>query len=156
MARITDIMLLAQPEQSVLMIENQGDVTTLSRLIGEGFLKIDAYLKELGELPVDIPFVEYPAYEEMSEKEIKMLTGFYTSKSLPGKGDIRSVVIPTRKVAVCLNRGSYNELAKLYEEMEEWIKEKGLEAVGASIEHYYTGPETPKDEQITRLVMPLK
>lgn len=156
MAKITEIMLLQQPEQKALTLQNQGDITTFSQLIGEGFLKIDAYLKELGELPADIPYVEYPAYEQMTDTNIGMVIGFYTSKALPEKGDIKSVIIPERKIVVCLHKGSYDELAVLYNEMAAWIKEKGYEPSGTSVEHYYTGPEVPEAEQVTRIVMPVK
>lgn len=156
MAKITEIILLQQPAQTALTIENQGDMNTFSRLIGEGFAKIDDYLKELGELPADIPFVEYPAYAEMTENSIRMTIGFYTAKALPAQGDIHSVTVPATKIVVCLHKGSYEELARLYNEMAEWIKEKGYEPTGSSVEHYYTGPEVPEAEQVTRIVMPLK
>jgi len=156
MAKITEIMVLQQAEQSALVIENQGDINTFSKLIGEGFLKIGTYLEELNALPGDIPFAEYPAYEEMTEKNIRMFTGIYTSRPLPAKDNIQRIIIPERKVVVCLHKGTYSELADLYNEMAAWIKEKGYEPSGTSIEHYYTGPEVPEAEHITRIVMPLK
>lgn len=156
MAKITEIMLLQQKEQTMLILENHGDINTFGKLIGEGFMKINGYLEELGELPTDIPFVEYPAYEQIDEKNIRMIIGFYTAKVLPAKEEIQSITVPERKTVVCLHKGNYNELAALYNEMASWIKEKGYEPSGTSIEHYYTGPEVPKAEQITRIVMPLK
>lgn len=156
MAKLTEIMLLEQPEQTALIIERQGSMATFSQLISEGFMKIGAYMNELGELPADVPCVEYPAYEAMTEDNIGMVIGSYTSKTLPGKDDIKSVTIPARKIVVCLHKGDYNELGALYQEIIAWIKEKGYESSGSSIEHYYTGPEVPEAEQITRIVMPLK
>ena len=156
MAKISEIMLLQQVEQNALIIENQSDIHTFSQLIGDGFRKIGAHLDELGEVTTDIPFAEYPAYEEMTETNIKMKVGFYTSKALPVKENIQSLVIPARKTVVCLHKGTYEELAILYNEMADWIKERGYEPSGTSIEHYYTNPEVPENEHITRVVMPLK
>ena len=156
MAKITDIMLLQQTEQTALLIEHQTDLQNFGKLIGESFMKIGAYLDELGEVTTDIPFAVYPAYEEMTNENIKMAVGFYTPKALPAKGDIQSVVIPARKIVVCLHKGNYEELAVLYNEMGDWIKQKGYEPSGTSIEHYYTGPEVPESEHITRIVMPVK
>jgi len=156
MSKLTDIMLLQQPEQTALVIEKQGEIDTFSRLIGEGFMKIGAYMEELKEVTTDIPFVVYPAYEEMNEKNIGMIIGLYTAKSLPARDDIQSIVIPSRKIAVCLHKGTYDQLAELYQEMAKWINEKGYNPSGTSIEHYYTGPEVPETEHITRIVMPLK
>jgi len=156
MAKITEIMLLEQAEQTALIIEKRGEMSTFSQLIGESFLKIASYLENLEKLPCDIPFVEYPAYEEMTDKDIRMLIGMYTPETLPSEGEIQSVVIPKRKIVVCLHRGSYNELADLYSEMAEWIKAKGYEPSGTSIEHYYTHPGVPESEHITRIVMPVQ
>lgn len=156
MAKITAIMLLQQPEQFALTIETQTNMSGIPQAIGSSFMRIGAYLEELGELPADIPFVEYPVCEELTEGAIKMTVGFYTAGLLPSKNDIQSTVIPARKTVVCLHKGSYDELAGLYNEMAEWIKGKGYEPVGTSIEHYYTGSEIPEEEQITRIVMPLK
>lgn len=156
MAKITEIMLLQQPAQTALVIENHGDIHSFSQMIGEGFMKIGGYLEEMGALPSDIPFAEYPAYEEMTEKNIRMFVGFYTPKAFPDKDNIKSITIPERKVVVCLHKGTYNEMADLYNEMAVWIKEKGYKPSGTSIEHYYTGPEVPEPEHITRIVMPVE
>lgn len=156
MAKITEIMLLQQVEQTALIIEHQTDIHSFGPLIGAGFCKIGAYIDKLGEVTTDIPFAIYPAYEEMTEANIKMSVGLYTPKALPEKEDIQSITIPARKVVVCLHKGTYEELATLYNEMAVWIKEKGYEPSGTSIEHYYTGPEVPENEHVTRVVMPLK
>jgi len=156
MTKITDIMLLQQAEQTALVIEDHGDMGTYGKMIGDGFSKINSYLKELKELPSDIHFVEYPAFEEMTEDNIRMVIGSYTAKALPAKGNIKSITIPSRKVVACLHKGSYSEMAVLYNEMTEWIKEKGFQSTGASIEHYYTSPDVPEPEQLTRIIMPLK
>ncbi len=156
MSKLTDIMLLQQAEQPALVIESKGDIHSFSNLIGKGFMKIGKHLEELGEITTDIPCVEYPAYEEMTKENIKLNITFYTAKPIPGKDDIRSVVIPARKIAVCLHKGTYDEMAQLYNEMAEWIKTKGFEPTGTSIEHYYTGPDVPEADHITRIVMPLK
>lgn len=156
MAKITEIMILEQAEQTALVIEKQAEMNTFGQYIGEGFRKIGSYLDELGEIPADIPFVVYPAYEEMTEKNIRMIIGFYTNKPLPPKEDIQSIVIPKRKIVVCLHKGTYNEMANLYNELAEWIKEKSYEPSGTSIEHYYTGPEVPESEHVTRIVMPVE
>ncbi len=156
MAKVTDIMLLQQPEQTAIIVEKCADMNSLGQYIGEGFMRIGTYLKEMNELPSDIPFVEYPAYEEMTTDKIQMVIGFYTANPLPDKGDMRSIIIPSRKVVVCLHKGSYDELANLYNEMAAWIKIKGYEPTGTSVEHYYTGPEVPEKAHVTRVVMPLK
>ena len=72
-----------------------------------------------------------------------------------GEGDIRSITIPERKIVSCLHRGTYSELAVLYNEMMEWIKTNGYKLSGTSIEYYYSNPNVPEEEQVTRIEMPL-
>lgn len=156
MAKLTDIMLLQQPEQHILTIEHTSDIKNFGRLIGESFVQLAGYLEQEGETMTDIPFAEYPAYENIDENNIHMFVGMSVARPLPGKDNIKPVTIAPRKVAVCLHRGDYQELASLYCEMVDWIKLKGFTPTGTSVEHYYTGPDTPEEEQITRIVMPLK
>ena len=85
-----------------------------------------------------------------------MIIGLKSSGKLQGKGNIKSIIVPERKILYCLHRGNYNELAALYNEMMGWIKANGYQGTGTSIEYYYTGPDVPEEEQVTRVEMPLK
>ena len=103
----------------------------------------------------DSPYVEYPDFESLTEHNIKMIIGLKSSRELQGEGDIRSITIPERKIVSCLHRGTYSELAVLYNEMMEWIKNNGYKPSGTSIEYYYSNPNVPEEEQVTRIEMPL-
>ena len=141
MAKISEIMLLQQPEQPALAIEVQTYMKGMSQAIGE--------------VTTDIPFVEYPDFESLTEDRIKMIIGLKSSKPLQGDEKIQSVILPARRIVVCLHRGNYNELAQLYNEMTEWIKTNGYKASGTSIEYYYSNPDVPEEEHVTRVEMPL-
>jgi effector-binding domain-containing protein len=156
MAKISQIMLLHQVAQPALVIESVTDMKDLPQAIGGGFMKIGGYLQQAGETPTDIPFVVYPDFEQMSESRIQVIVGFKTAKSLDAIDGIKAVTLPDRKVVSCLHRGSYAELATLYNEMTGWIKAHGFEAEGTSVEYYYSGPNVPENEQVTRIEMPLK
>ena len=49
MAKISEIMLLQQPEQPALAIEAQTDMKGMPQAIGENFVRIDTLFKEQGE-----------------------------------------------------------------------------------------------------------
>ena len=66
MAKISEIMLLQQPEQPALAIEVKTDMKGMSQAIGENFVRIDSLFKKQGEVTTDIPFVEYPDFERRS------------------------------------------------------------------------------------------
>ena len=155
MAKISEIMLLQQPEQPALAIEVQTYMKGMSQAIGENFVRIDSLFKKQGEVTTDIPFVEYPDFESLTEDRIKMIIGLKSSKPLQGDEKIQSVILPDRRIVVCLHRGNYNELAQLYNEMTEWIKTNGYKASGTSIEYYYSNPDVPEEEHVTRVEMPL-
>ena len=129
MAKISEIMLLQQPEQPALAIEVQTNMKGMSQAIGENFVRIDSLFKKQGEVTTDIPFVEYPDFESLTEDRIEMIIGLKSSKPLQGDEKIQSVILPARRIVVCLHRGNYNELAQLYNEMTEWIKTNGYKYV---------------------------
>ncbi len=155
MAKISEIMLLQQPEQPALAIEVQTDMKGMPQAIGENFVRIDTLFKEQGEVTTDIPFVEYPDFESLTEDHIRMIIGLKSSRTLQGTGNIKSVIIPARRIVSCLHRGNYYELAQLYNEMAEWIKTNEYKVSGTSIEYYYSNPDVPEEEHVTRVEMPL-
>ena len=152
MGKVSEIMLLKQPEQSALAVEVQTDMNGMSEAIGKNFVKIDSLFKEQGEVTTDIPYVEYPNFESLTEQNIRMIIGLKSTRELQGEGDIRSITIPEKKIVSCLHRGTYKELAALYNEMMEWIKNNGYKPSGTSIEYYYSNPNVPEEEQVTRIV----
>ena len=105
MPRISDIQLLHQVEQPVLQIETRTSMQGLAQVIGGSFMKIAAYLEELGELMTDIPFVCYPGFDSMDENNIHVIIGFPVARPLPAKDDIKSVIIPEGKIIFCMYRG---------------------------------------------------
>ena len=94
MAKISEIMLLQQPEQPALAIEVQTDMKGMPQAIGENFVRIDTLFKEQGEVTTDIPFVGYPDFESLTEEHIRMIIGLKSSRTLHGTGNIMSVIIP--------------------------------------------------------------
>jgi len=156
MPRITNIEMLQQPEQPALVIKARANVQIMGELLGASFAKIGQYLNELGELVTDIPFIVFPDYAGMDEKGFDIIITFPLAKAVPGKGDIESVIIPAQKIVFCMYRGAYEQMLPVYAEMEEWIKKNGYEKTGASREYYYNGADTPEEDLLTKVVMPLK
>ena len=91
----------------------------MSQAIRESFMKISSLFEEQDAATTDIPVVKYPDYENLTEENIRMVIGFKSAKLLQRKDDITLRVIPARKVVSCLHRGTYNELANLYNEISE-------------------------------------
>lgn len=152
MPRVSNIELLQKREQPTLSIRTRARVEDLPMLIGESYCRMADYLKELGELLSDVPYV---AYHNMDMQNLDVEIGFPIPKALPEKEDIRSGSIPESKVVFCMYRGAYKEMALTYNEMANWIEKNGLKPVGTVYEHYYNGPEYPESELLTMIVMPV-
>ncbi|KLK89411.1 transcriptional regulator [Methanoculleus sediminis] len=152
MPRVSNIEMLRRREQPTLSIRTRAKVEDLPMLIGESYCRMADYLKELGELLSDVPYV---AYHNMDMQDLDVEIGFPVSKVLPERGDIRSGSIPGGNVVFCIYRGAYRDMAPTYDEMANWIEKNGLKPAGTVYEYYYNGPEFPESELLTMIVMPL-
>lgn len=156
MPRVSEIAMLKQVEQPILYIESHTDMEGLGKVIGDGFAKISAYLEELGEMTIDVPFLYYEGYDTFSDDNIHATVGFPVPRSLPEKGEIKSKTLPERKVIFCFYRGDYEQMAPVYGEMEKWLRDNGYEVTSSSYEQYYNGPDYPQEEMLTKIIMPIK
>ncbi|MFA7562053.1 MAG: GyrI-like domain-containing protein [Methanoculleus sp.] len=152
MPRVSSIDRYHRREQPTIAIRTATAVENLPALIGESYARMAEYLKELGELLSDTPYV---AYHNTDMQHLDVEIGFPVSKVLPGKGDIRPGSLPEGSVVACMYRGPYRDMAPVYTEMASRIEEDGLKPVGTVYEHYYNGPEYPESELLTMIVMPV-
>lgn len=156
MPRVSNIELLKQVKQPTITIRTFTKVEDLPMLIGQSYGRIAAYLKELGELMTDVPFV---AYHNMDMNNLDVEIGFKVSAKLPDRGEIKAAVLPESTVVFCMYRGPYNEIEAPYNEMAKWITANGYIPSGSSYEYYYNGPESPecpKEELLTKIIMPIE
>ncbi len=152
MPRVSNIELLRKREQPTPSIRTRAKVEDLPMLIGEGYCRMAEYLKELGELLSDVPYV---AYHNMDMQNLDVEIGFPVSKVLPEKGEIQSGSIPESNVVFCMYLGPYRDMASTYGEMAGWIEKNGLTPTGTVYECYYNGPEYPESELLTMIAMPM-
>lgn len=153
---MSDNALLKKREQPVLYIRRETNMQGLSNLIGEGFMKLGAYLEELGEISSDTPFLLYEDFEHMTDDHIVAEVVIATSRLLPERGDIKSRMLPEMKVIFAYYRGDYNDMPPLYDDMMKWAKEQNLELTGDSHEYYLNGLGYPMEEMLTRVEMPVR
>ncbi|NMB57814.1 MAG: GyrI-like domain-containing protein [Chloroflexi bacterium] len=141
------------PETHTLSIRTTTTVENLSDLIGSSYGAIMQYMAELKEPVVCEPFVIYYNLD-MQNLDVEM--GFPVSRKLPACGEIKSSSLPIGPVVQTTFTGTYEEMAPVYEEMGQFVKDNGHETSGISIEYYLTGPDIPAEEQVTRIVFPIK
>jgi len=153
MPRITDIILLEQPEVPTLAVRTRTRVQDLPALIGKTYGSIAAYLGELGHHMAGIPFV---AYHNMDMQDLDVELGFPVASRLPGKGEIQPGAIPAGLMVTCLYQGAYSGLQGAYTEMAAWTQEHGCAASGVAYESYFNGPGFPENLLLTQIMMPVQ
>jgi effector-binding domain-containing protein len=148
------IELIDQAAQPVLMIRDKTSLEMLPKIIGESYMKIMAYLNELGESPADVP---YTAYYNLDMQNLEVEIGFPVSKILPEKEEIKAGEIAQGKVVSMMYKGPYPEMAQSYNDIFKWIAENGFESSAVYYEYYYNSPnEVSESELLTKIVIPLK
>ncbi len=153
MPRISSIDLFKTPEQPALTIHTRASVEQLPMVIDQGFERLAVYMGALGEHLAGLPFV---AYHNMDMGELDVELGFPVSGMLPGKGDIKYAPVPGGLSISCMYLGPYCDMRPVYDEMSAWIESNGYIPSGTTYEHYLNGPETPEEQLLTQIVMPLK
>lgn len=147
------IELTEEKAQPVLSIRATTNLKALPQVIGESYMKIMAYLQELGEQMVFAPFT---AYHNLDMQNLDVEMGFPVAKLLPEKDTIKAREIPAGKVVSAMYKGSYSGMEQPYNEMAAWIKENGYTPAGISYEYYFNSPQdVPETELLTKIVMPI-
>ncbi|WP_028308252.1 GyrI-like domain-containing protein [Desulfitibacter alkalitolerans] len=146
--------IFKQEAQPVLSIRKRTSVDKLSDEIGKAYGVIMEYMNEVGEQPLEAPFVAYYNLD-MSDLDVEM--GFPVSKPIAGRGDINQSKIPASRCVSYLYKGPYNGMEPVYNAMTQWIAEQGYTPTGIAYEYYFNSPnEVPESELLTKIVFPLK
>jgi effector-binding domain-containing protein len=145
--------LTDEMEKPMLSIRTRTSAANLPQELGKAYGAILQYLGEIGETTEGPAFAGYYNLD-MEDLDVKM--GFLLPKPIDGRGEIQADVIPGGKQASYLYKGPYTEMEPVYHAMTEWMAAEGLEPTGICYEFYYTGPEVPQSEQVTKIIFPLK
>jgi effector-binding domain-containing protein len=151
-------------EENIQVIENKNQYTLSIRMItkieefpniiGNSYMEIMAYLNELGEKPVDVPFT---AYHNLDMQNLDVELGFVVDKKLPDKGAIKSGVLPQGKNVIYMYKGPYSGMQEAYDKIMKWVIDNKYELQGTYYEYYYNSPEEVKEsELLTKIVLPVK
>ncbi|NTW71438.1 MAG: GyrI-like domain-containing protein [Eubacteriaceae bacterium] len=146
--------IVENTDQLVLCIRTKTTIQALPRIIGQNYMKIVEYMTQVGENPMEAP---YTAYYSFDKENVDVEMGFPVKKAYEGSGEIISSILPGGQYLTFLFKGPYNEMAPVYEEMEQWIKDNGYQKPHAYYEYYYNSPQdVPVSELLTKIAMPLK
>jgi len=151
---VLKIELSEEKAQPIVSIRTTTTMDLLPQVIGESYVKIMAYLTELGEQPTFAPLT---AYHTLDMQHLDVEMGFPVARLLPERGDIKAREIPPGKVVSSMYKGAYSSMEQPYKEMAKWIEDNGYTPTGISYEYYFNSPEqVPESELLTKIVMPLR
>jgi effector-binding domain-containing protein len=145
--------MMRLPEQPALTVRKRTPVQSLPQCIGEAIDAVTGYLAELDQATAGPPFVAY-YNQDMADLDVEI--GFPVTHALPGRGEILASHGPSGRAATCLYVGGWDGLGGAYEILTQWAAEKGVVPTGVAYEVYFNGPDTPQQDQQTRIVFPLK
>lgn len=118
------------------------------------FRTVLATLQKQGSFPVGPPVGVY--YGQPGET-VDVAAGFPVGRTIVPEGDVRPAELPAGPVAEMIHQGSYDNLARSYQRLEDWMREEGHTAALIMWETYLTmpTPEGDPDDMLTRLTWPL-
>ena len=153
MGRISDITLTNQPEQRIISIKTETTLKNMQTKIEDCRENIMTYLNLLEELPAGPCLTIYYSF---TKQNVEIEVGYPIAKMLPPQDDIRMSIIPAGKRISCLNIGPYNEIPKIYQEMDQWLAVHDFETNGISYETYYNGGGFTPQEYLTKIELPIQ
>jgi effector-binding domain-containing protein len=149
-----DCEITSKPAQPVLSIRKRTRVEDLPTEIGQAYAAVGAYMGELGQAPCGAPFV---AYYNMDMQDLDVEMGFPVGELLPGRDTIQSHSIFGEKVATCSFKGPYQEMTQAYEQLTQYVAEKGQETTGVVYEVDLNSPaEVAPQDLETQIFFSLK
>lgn len=140
------------PATRIAAVEEQVDLGSIGRAIGEGFGAIVGVLGPAGVSPSGAPFVIYhDVIDEETPGTIEM--AIPVSAEFDSTDRVKSKDLPGGPVASTIHRGPYDEIAPAYHAVSQWMSMNGYEPAAPPCEVYLNDPtEVPVGEQLTEVV----
>ena len=140
-------------EKLAVMIRKNTSIQDMPSILGACYEEIIQYVNEIGAKE---PIESFVIYYNMDMSNLEIDVGFTVSEKLPGRGHIIMSSIPKGKYAIALHEGPYDTLTDTYNELTEFVNEKGYEVDNWVYEVYLNNPmENPDEPPRTMIYFPL-
>ncbi|MBC1583758.1 GyrI-like domain-containing protein [Listeria seeligeri] len=153
MTRISEITMKQLPAVQMLTIRKTinffTEYTALMESATSGILSL---IRSNGTYPSTGPIV---CFHNIELEALDVEIGYAVAQPIDSQGDIQSVSLPARIVAVTIDRGPYEEQDPTLESMMKWIPEHGFAAAGGIFYHYLNDENQKPSEYLTEMFMPV-
>lgn len=132
---MTKIKIKDRKESNVLCVEHEGDYKNIPH--DEYFKMLKSWAKENKARPYSKPigiFYDDPGKKE--KNELKADIGIPIKKKKPTSRSMHIKYLPKMKVAQGKYKGTQDDMKKIYDEIYDFIKEKGYKPNGSPMEIY--------------------
>jgi AraC family transcriptional regulator len=124
--------------------------------MGEVFARLAEYATKK-ELTGDVVGIYYDDPAQVPAEELRSEIGLVAREGTVPDSGYSMQVVPAQKVVYTILKGPYDEIAKEYPYMMQWIEENGYEASGPLMEIYLeAGPDIPQEQLVTEVRIPIK
>ena len=144
------------PEQPVLGIRERVHQDDLKRVIPAAYKELFAYLREIGEEPVEPWAITVCPFAD-DDGIVAIENNVVTRSRVLGRGRIESHALPACTAIVLVHKGPYEQLPTAYRALQMWLDDHGVTPAGDPREIYLTDPEEVSDpaDYVTEIAWPI-
>ena len=132
---MTKIKIKDRKESNVLCVQHEGDYKNIPH--DQYFKMLKSWAKENKAKPYSKPIgIFYDDPKKKDTSDLKADIGIPIKRKKPTTGNMHIKYLPKMKVAEAKYKGTEEEIKKIYDEIYDFIKEKGYKTTGAPMEIY--------------------
>lgn len=153
MSRISDIMIRQLPELHLLSVRRTIDFfSEYSGFLGNAIGEILPIIETNGAFPGSGLIV---CFHNMELEALDVEAGFAVARPIESRGNVKATRLPSRTVAMTIDRGPYEKQDPTLEALTKWIPANGYESAGGIYYHYLNGEDQPQCEYLTEMSIPV-
>lgn len=151
------LQMVEMPEMSVISVLDSCSWSDIGMKMEEMFGELMKFAEKARVNQAGNPMSAYYVWDEVNQFTV-FENRIPVSREVTGKGRIEHKVIPATRAVLGTHFGPYEGTMYLYQAMDEYVSDFGLEMVGGPIEEYVTGPMAEPDTSKwqTNIYFPVK
>ena len=149
------VELVTVPEFSYVSIRKHVQLEDISTQMGIYYGQLMQFINDQGLLRTDMP---YAIYHQIDGTLVDLECGIPVDGTVVTEGEISSGKMPQKTYAEADHFGSYSNLEKTHNFIQQWITDNNFTLTGGPMEKYLTDPQQVPDESkwVTGVYYPVR